>query len=440
MVKKLAGTFSQLSKTKILVIGDLMLDTYTVGKARRISPEAPVAVVQVHHEEHRPGGAGNVILNLISLGSEVVCVGRVGQDKAGTLLIEALAKESAETTGIVVQPGYLTPVKNRIIAEGQQVVRVDHEVVTPIPEQTEQQVIDQLPELIKGVQVIAISDYGKGFLSRTLLQAVIELAKQENILVIADPKGVDFTKYMGVYILKPNLGEAYAAANLGHDASLDKVAARVLEISQAEVLMITRSEAGISLFFREGTRQDFPVRVREIKDVTGAGDTVLAMLSCGVANRLPLSESVQLCNIAAGIAIEQFGCARITLSDLARRLLENDVVNKVFDEDHIFALQQALNHRKFTILGLSSQQNLTPKLFRCIKKLNENGRELLAFVMDTNPDEDFINLLASLHAINFIVVHADSLSGLCRLIEPEEVYLFENNELTAVALPSLLSR
>lgn len=438
MVKKLAGTFSQLGQSKILVIGDLMLDTYTVGKARRISPEAPVAVVQVHHEEHRPGGAGNVILNLISLGSEVVCVGRIGQDKAGGVLRDALQSENVNTAGVVVQPGYATPVKNRIIAEGQQIVRVDHEVVTPIPEQTEQQVIDMLPGLIKGVQVVAISDYGKGFLSKTLLLAIIELAKQEKIPVIADPKGNDFTKYSGVHILKPNLGEAYAAANMTSDASLDKVAARVLEISQADVLMITRSEAGISLFYKEGSRQDFPVRVREIKDVTGAGDTVLAMLACGVANQLPLAESVQLCNIAAGIAIEQFGCARITLSDLARRLLEYDVVNKVFDEDHIFALQQALYKRRFVILGLSSQQNLTAKLFGCMKDLS--GKELLVFVMDKNPDGDFINLLASLNAVNFIVVHADSLSGLCRLIEPEEVYLFEGNELKAVALPSLLSR
>jgi D-beta-D-heptose 7-phosphate kinase/D-beta-D-heptose 1-phosphate adenosyltransferase len=440
MVNKLAGTFSRLNKTKILVIGDLILDTYTIGKARRISPEAPVAVVSVHHEEHRPGGAGNVILNLISLGSEVVCVGRVGYDKAGTVLSEELQKEQVDTSGIVVQQGYVTPVKNRIIAEGQQIVRVDHEVVTSIPEQTEQFVIDRLPELLRGVQVVAISDYGKGFLTRTLLSAVIELARQQNIPVIADPKGVDFTKYMGVYILKPNLGEAYAAANLGHEASLDKVAARVLEISQAEVLMITRSEAGISLFFKEGNRMDFPVRVREIKDVTGAGDTVLAMLSCGVANELPLEESVQLCNIAAGIAIEHFGCARVTLSDLARRLLESDVVNKVFDEEHIFALQQALKNRKFAILGLMSVQNLNPKLFGAIKKLTEAGRELLVFVSDKSPDPDFINLIASVHAVNFIVVHADSLSGLCKLIEPEEVFVFENNELLSVALPSLLSR
>lgn len=439
MVKKLAGTFSQLSKSKVLVIGDLMLDTYTVGKARRISPEAPVAVVQVHHEEHRPGGAGNVILNLISLGSEVVCVGRIGQDKAGLLLCEALNKENADTKGIINQPGYVTPVKNRIIAEGQQVVRVDHEIITAIPEQTEQQIIEMLPDLYRDIQVIAISDYGKGFLSRTLLQAVIDLAKQCHIPVIADPKGVDFTKYMGVHILKPNLGEAYAAANLGQDASLDKVAERVLEISQAEVLMITRSEAGISLFFQEGVRQDFPVRIREIKDVTGAGDTVLAMLACSVANQLPLAESVQLCNIAAGIAIEHFGCARISLADLARRLLDYDVVNKVFDEEHIFALQQVLTNRKFTILGLTSQQNLTPKLFGCIRQLSETGRELLVFVRDKNPDKDFINLLASLHEVNFIVVEAQSLSGLCRLIEPEEVHLYENNVLIPVELPSLLA-
>lgn len=426
MVKKLAGTFSQIGKCRALVIGDLILDTYTVGKARRISPEAPVAVVQVHHEENRPGGAGNVVLNLTALGADVVCVGRVGHDAAGPVLIQALQAEQTDTRGILAEQGFQTPVKNRIIAEGQQIVRVDHEQAKPLSEQLEQQIIEMLPELFKGVQVVAISDYGKGFLTRTLLSAVIDFANTQQIPVIADPKGVDFTKYCGVTILKPNLGEVYAAANLGNDASLEKVAARVLDISQADLLMVTRSEEGITVFDQAHHRLDFPVRPREIKDVTGAGDTVLAMLTCAVANKIDLPEAVELCNIAAGIAIERFGCARITLPELAQRMLEDNVENKVFDEEHIFALQQVLAVKPTTLLGLSQTGTLTPSLFAAIKKLKGS---LLIYVRDETPNPDFINLLASLRDVDFILVNADSVRTLCERIAFKEVYLFEEDKL-----------
>ena len=320
----LTGLFSRLTPATIAVIGDFMLDTYTVGKAKRISPEAPVAVVNVMSEEHRAGGAGNVVLNLISMGATVIAIGRVGNDAAGNLVREIFAEEGISTAGFFVQSGYQTPVKNRIIAENQQIVRVDHEKNLPICEILEQKVIETLPELLQDVKVIAISDYDKGFLSRTLLAAIIEYGKTNGILVITDPKGLDFTKYCGTTIIKPNLSEVYAAANLSREAPLEKAAAHVLTLADAEIVMVTRSEAGISLFYPESEQHDFPVRIHEIKDVTGAGDTVLAMLARALASGLDAKEAAPLCNVAASIAIERFGCARITLSDLAGKLLELD--------------------------------------------------------------------------------------------------------------------
>lgn len=427
---RLTGTISRLGSAKVLVIGDLLLDTYTVGKARRISPEAPVAVVQVNHEEHRPGGAGNVILNLVSMGAKVIAIGRIGQDANGELLLKAFAEEHVDTRGLVVQHGYPTPVKNRIIAENQQIVRVDHEKIVPIPEMLEQQVIEMLPGLMANVNVVAISDYGKGFLSRTLLSAVIEQAKLLGIPVIADPKGTDFTKYSGSTIIKPNLSEAYSAANLGNDAPLEQVAARVLDIAQADVLMVTRSEAGISLFYKDGSRHDFPVKIREVKDVTGAGDTVLAMLTCSLANGLPVAEGAQLSNIAAGIAIERFGCARVSLSELARRLLEIDVVNKVFDVEHLFALQEALRGRKFILVGVSGAQGLTSRIFSAIRQFGHRvDCDLLVYVKDKNPGEEFVNILSSLHDVDFIILKGESLRSLCERIAPEEVYVVDGDHL-----------
>jgi|688.fasta_scaffold08994_18 rfaE bifunctional protein kinase chain/domain len=427
---RLTGPFSRLGMCKVLVIGDFLLDTYTIGKARRISPEAPVAVVQVQREEHRPGGAGNVVLNLVSMGCEVNAIGRIGQDQPGSLLIQTLAKEKINVDGMKAQPAYQTPVKNRIIAENQQVVRVDHEEIAPLPEYLEQQIIDSLSQLLADVQVIAISDYGKGFLTRTLLNAVIEAGRARGIPIIADPKGIDFTKYQGSTIIKPNLSEIYAAAGMVPDDSLELAAAKVLQMIACDVLMVTRSEAGISLFYKDGMREDFPVRAREVKDVTGAGDTVLAMLTCGIANGLSIAEAVQLSNIAAGIAIERFGCARVTLSDLARRLLEQDVVNKVFDEDHLFALQEALKGHPFALLGISGEAELTPSLFHGIRQLSQKpGWDLLVYVKDRDPQDEFVDLLASLHDVDFILVKGESLLSLCQKITPDEVYEIKDNAL-----------
>ena len=424
---RLASVFSQIKKRKILVIGDLLLDTYTIGKARRISPEAPVAVIHVQKEERRAGGAGNVMLNLISMGAEVVAVGRIGNDFAGSYLRQSLIDEGIGACGICVQHSFPTPVKNRILADNQQIVRIDHETVMPIDAACERQVLDLLPSLLDKISIVAISDYGKGFLSKAILEKLIHLALKANIPVIADPKGTDFAKYRGATVIKPNLGEAYAAANLPPDASLDDVAKQILAMAQAESLMITRSESGISIFGKSGSRHDFPVKKREVKDVTGAGDTVLAMLACAMANGLPLTMAAQLSNVAAGIAIEHFGCARITLSELACRLLDDDVGNKIFDHEHLFALQEALKGRQSVMLSIREAQEFDSKIFKAIHQLAQvKNRALLVHISDPSPNEEFITLLASLHDVKFIILQTGDVTNLSSLLNPEETHLFQN--------------
>jgi len=427
---RLAGTISRIATCKVMVIGDLMLDTYTIGKAKRISPEAPVAVVQVMREESRPGGAGNVILNLVSLGAEVVAVGRLGPDSSGEFLRKSLMQEGVDVQGLFVQEDFATPLKNRVIAENQQIVRVDYEQVKPLPEALECQIIGSLPLLMSGISAIAISDYGKGFLSPKLLRAIIDQANLQHIPVITDPKGLDFYKYRGSTIIKPNLSEAYAAAGLLPDADLNHAAQKILQMTEAQTLMITRSESGISIFHRDGQRNDFPVHVREIKDVTGAGDTVLAMLTCAIANGLLIDEAAQLSNVAAGIAIERFGCARVTLSELARRLLEHDVVNKVFDEEHLFALKEALKGQCYTLIGLSGVNGMTSSIFSAIHRMAKTGHDLVIYLLDTNYDDDFVNLLAALHDVKFIILHSESLSSLCQAIHPSSIYAIVDKEFT----------
>ncbi len=306
-------TCNRLKKKKVLLFGDFMLDVYTIGRVKRISPEAPVPVLCVSKEHSLPGGAGNTSLNLVALGMEVTAVGRVGDDPAGRELIQELKQERVDTSGIFVDQGYLTPQKNRMMADSQQIVRVDYEETTTLSSTLENQVIESLPQLMREIDLIAISDYAKGFLTPTLLEAVIELAQ---VPVIVDPKGMDFSRYRGATIIKPNYGEALAAAGLGQEATLDEVAAKILEENVLDTLIVTRSKEGMSIFEKDGMRQDFPAVVHEVRDVTGAGDTVLAVLTAALANEISLAEAAQLSNVAAAIAIERTGCARVSLEDL----------------------------------------------------------------------------------------------------------------------------
>ena len=425
---KIANILNRLKPAKILVIGDLMLDAYTIGKARCISPEAPVAVINVQREERRPGGAGNVVLNLLSLGAQVIVAGRVGNDWTGQTLIDILSREGVDTRLIVTQEGYLTPVKNRIIADHQQIVRIDHEQITPLSESLEHDVITQLNDLLKEVQVVAISDYGKGFLTKKLLRCVIQEAKRRNIPVITDPKGNDFTKYQGTTIIKPNLSEAYHAAKLPLGTPLEAVASQVLSQCEAELLMLTRSEAGISLFHDSGARFDFPVHVKEVKDVTGAGDTVLAMLAHSIANGLSYSEAAHLCNSAAGIAIEHVGCARVSLSDLAFRLFEHDMNHKIFDREHLILLQEILKGKPFSLLILSGINSFVPALFQSIKKISNDKISLLVFIDHPEPCEVFLDMLSSLREVSFITSHLESLNAICQSKTPQSTYTFDEQQ------------
>jgi D-glycero-beta-D-manno-heptose-7-phosphate kinase len=194
---------------KVLILGDFLLDSYTTGIVRRISPEAPVPVMEVLRYEERPGGAGNVALSLLALGGVVYCAGRIGKDEGGRKLKGLLSLMNLDS--LMVEEGYSTPVKNRLIADSQQLLRVDTETISPLDPSLEIKLLHRLKEIIPHMDVVALSDYGKGFLSNRLIYETIHIAKSSNIPVIVDPKGTDFTKYKGASLLKPNLSEAYAA-------------------------------------------------------------------------------------------------------------------------------------------------------------------------------------------------------------------------------------
>jgi rfaE bifunctional protein kinase chain/domain len=424
------GRFHRFRPFKALVIGDFLLDRYTTGRVGRISPEAPVPVMEVFSEESKAGGAGNAALNLIALGGFIFAMGRIGPDARGSELKERLDQKGVDTSSLFIEKQYKTAVKNRFIADSQQLLRVDFETVCPLEPETEQAALEQLKRLVPLVDVIALSDYGKGFLSDALIQSAIALGKHFKIPTIIDPKGLDFFKYRGATILKPNLSEAYAAAKMPRTASLDLVARQLLELSQVEYLLITRSEAGISLFNQEGQRTDFPVRSKEVKDVTGAGDTVLAVMSLALAHQLDLPFAIHLANIAAGLSIERLGCAQIYLSEIAERFLEYHGHFKIFDESHASALHQALQHKSYSLLVLEKEQQVSFSLFRAIRTLGAlPDKELIVYIKSCDPEDEWVSLLASLKEVRAIILQEENLQHLYEAMHPDQIYFLEGEAL-----------
>lgn len=424
----LVHALRSLTKKRILILGDLVVDVYTLGSVQRISPEAPVAVMRVEQERSLPGMAGNVALNCVALGAEVFLMARVGDDAKGHELLEMLSLEGVHIANCIQHANFSTPTKNRLVADGQQLVRLDREQLTPLTDEEQQAFLQQLDALLPTMDLLVLSDYGKGFFPPTFLQAIFERARILHVRVLVDPKGTDFTRYAGATVVKPNLSEAIGAAGLGADASLDEVAKRLLAITRAEMLMITRAQKGAALFFATGERQDFPVLPREVKDVTGAGDTVLAMLACALASGLSYSASAQLCNHAAGIAIERFGCAKVSLSDIVKRLLMDDPRYKLFDADHLFVLHEALSGRKAILLVLDAHSGMMPVLYRWMRNIAQDQEALLIYVQGTTSDNGLIEMLISLREVAFVIHQGVDLHHICEMVEPEAVYIFAEGE------------
>lgn len=430
---RLARIFSSVTNRSICVVGDFMVDAYTEGSIERISPEAPVSILHVEKESFRPGGAGNVVLNLISLGAKVFSIGRVGDDRRGKDLLTYLEKQGADLQGIFFEKDYCTTVKNRLIADKQQILRLDHERIDPVSKNLEEKAFELFSEKISSISVLAISDYGKGFLSDTLLKKMIQKAQESNVTVIVDPKGRDFTKYAGADLIKPNEKEAYIAANLPRSQPLEIVANTLMETVNMNHLVITRSSKGISVFNKK-TREDFPVHSKEVVDVTGAGDTVLAALSIALANNLDISEAIYLSNICAGIAIERVGCPQVTLEEVAKRLLLRDTGNKIFDEDHLFALKHILKSKHTILLGLDKGESFSLTLYKKLKQLAEKNKSVLVYLKNPDPDQELVNILSSLTEVGFIIIKRKKFDHIIEEIHPEEVYLYKEGNLKALTL------
>ena len=306
------------SQQNIVVLGDLMLDEFIWGEVRRISPEAPVPVVEVKRESWHLGGAGNVVSNLLALGAKASPIGLIGDDAAGRRLREAFAVRQATTEGLITDPTRPTTVKTRIVAHSQQMLRTDRENRNPISASNEDRIHAAFQQALATANAVIISDYDKGLLTPTLLQSTITATQAQGKPVCLDPKIKNFLHYRGVDVITPNQLEAERAANLEilDEASLRQAAQRIRELLACRNVLITRGEHGMSLLAADDTLTTIPTVAREVYDVTGAGDTVIATLTLALAAGAQLHEAALLANHAAGIVVGKVGTATLTQTEL----------------------------------------------------------------------------------------------------------------------------
>jgi D-beta-D-heptose 7-phosphate kinase/D-beta-D-heptose 1-phosphate adenosyltransferase len=313
------GVFANL---QVLVAGDFMLDEYLWGRVERISPEAPVAVVDVQRETRTLGGAGNVVNNLVALGARVEVLGLVGEDHPGDLLRRELTRLGVGVTGLFTDPGRRTSRKTRVMAGSQQVVRIDRESREPAPPEFAAAARQYLQARLPGLHAIVLSDYAKGVLTPALLREVIDLGTARGLPVVVDPKGNDYSVYAGATVITPNRKEAELAAgrSLARREDLVSAGAMLRERLSLDHLLITLGAEGMVLFPRQGPEIDLPTQALEVFDVSGAGDTVAALMALGLAAWGEPRLAARLANAAAGVVVAKVGTAPIFRAELEREL------------------------------------------------------------------------------------------------------------------------
>jgi D-beta-D-heptose 7-phosphate kinase/D-beta-D-heptose 1-phosphate adenosyltransferase len=414
--------FAHTAEIRCLVIGDLMLDEYLWGRAERISPEAPVQVVDVVREELRLGGAGNVVHNLAALGAQVSVCSVVGEDQNGRELLGQFCHHHIDIRAIFLDPDRRTSRKTRVVAAHQQIVRIDRESRDSLPPAVEQQLCDWIAAHAFEYQVIVLSDYNKGVLTPAVIASAISTAAAVGIPVLVDPKGTDFTRYGGATLLTPNRKEAEAASGIpiNDAASLADAAGAIMGATGLQHLLITRSEEGMSLFSKTGDIVHIPTVAREVFDVSGAGDTVLAALAVGIASGLNMADAARLANVAAGIAVGKLGTSIVTPQEIIdavslshkdsnAKIKSLDVLslliaaeknkgkrivftNGCFDllhAGHVKYLQKARSLGDLLVLGLNSDAS--------VRRLKGPKRPLI-------DQEERAHLLAALDCINYVVI------------------------------------
>jgi len=439
----LAELIHDLGRPTVVVIGDAMLDRYLFGSVSRISPEAPIPVLQASRTELRPGGAASVAAMVVGLEANVRLVSYVGDDRAGSSLTDLLDGIGVSCKGLVRVPGRMTTLKTRMVAGGathrnkQQLVRVDEEDTAPYAAADETRLGGAFASVLDGAGCVIISDYAKGVISPAVAQSVIAQARAAGVPVVVDPKGTDYTRYAHCTVLTPNRGETFAATGIAprDRESYEAAGRRLIEIAQSEAAVVTLDKDGMALV-QPGRPLDFvPTTPREVFDVTGAGDMVAATIGLALADGRTLHQAVELANIAAGVEVEKIGVMPVTrdemiaalvgiqpapagvfplpelLAELAplraagARIVFTNGCFDVLHAGHARFLNAARSKADLLVLGLNSDASVT--------RLKGPERPV-------NPQQDRAELLASLSAVDFVVLFEDDTPlELIRAIVPD---------------------
>ncbi len=425
------------AKPNILVVGDLMIDHYLWGSCERISPEAPVQVVDISKETTVLGGAGNVVNNLNALGAKVSVSSVMGDDANGNELVKMLHDIDVNTENLIIEKERKTSKKSRVIAVSQQILRYDKESKNDILPKSAQKILDALAKTITTFDIVILSDYGKGVLTEELSQGIIKLANKHSVKVLVDPKGKDFTKYRGAYLLTPNKKEAILATGIDitDGTSLKEALLKLKNECDLDVSLITLSEDGIATYEKEV--KVFPTVAKEVFDVTGAGDTVIASIAFALSIGKSLQETAAFANLAAGVVVGKIGSATVTIDEIedyeaSLHKSTSDAHIKSFEEIHAIVQRYKQNGKKivftngcFDILHVGHVKYLQiAKSFGDILIVGLNSDESVSRLKGpsrpVNPAEDRAYLLAALEAVDFVVpFEADTPYELIKMISPD---------------------
>jgi D-beta-D-heptose 7-phosphate kinase / D-beta-D-heptose 1-phosphate adenosyltransferase len=327
-IGSLSSLLGQLNSSHVVCVGDVMLDRFVEGDVKRISPEAPIPVFSVRRETEMLGGAGNVARNIAAFGGQAALVSVVGDDAAGLRLCDLIADTSGITPTIIKDPARPTTIKTRYVAAGQQLLRADRETVEPLPKQTAKAVASAVAEALSAENsVLVLSDYGKGVLDDALIRSLIEIGEKAKAMIFVDPKGRDYARYKGAGVLTPNRQELAQASGMPTDTEDEVTVAcrHIIETAGVDAVLATRSEQGMSLITVDHA-DHLPARAREVFDVSGAGDTVVAAIATVFGTGAPLSAGAAFANIAAGVVVGKIGTATVYPSEILSALHETEML------------------------------------------------------------------------------------------------------------------
>lgn len=446
LLQKIPSTFSSL---RILVIGDLILDKYVWGEVNRTSPEAPVPIVLARSEQYVPGGAANVVSNLRAMGASVTVMGIVGKDDHGNQLIQLLTDLGAQKEEVLRDDSRPTTLKTRILAQGQQLIRIDQEKCAAIDDTMVKRLASRFHEIVGEFNGVILSDYQKGLLTPDLLKALISEARQRKVPIIADPKGVDYSKYKGVNVLTPNVKEAAEASRIPieNTESLCRAAFALVECIQSDAIAITRGRDGVSVFQPPDRVDHIPGHAREVFDITGAGDTFISYVGLGLFSGMSCVEAAQLGNYAGAIVVGKLGVASVSPQELlafikgetysAKRKTHQELTvlakalksqgkrvvftNGCFDLihiGHIKFLQQARECGDCLIVALNSDSSVRTLKGRPRPIIGENERA---------------DILAALNSVDYVTIFYDETpAALISALQPDVLVKGKNIPLKEV--------